>query len=46
MREVRQFVQRRGWQIAEEYIDKGISGNKERRPALDKMMSDAKRRAI
>jgi DNA invertase Pin-like site-specific DNA recombinase len=44
MREVRQFVQRRGWQIAEEYIDKGISGNKEKRPALDKLMSDAKRR--
>jgi len=44
MREVRQFVQRRGWQIAEEYIDKGISGSKEKRPALDKLMSDAKRR--
>ena len=28
MREVRQFVQRRGWQIAEEYTDKGISGSK------------------
>jgi len=44
MREVRQFVQRRGWQIVEEYIDKGISGCKEKRPALDKLMSDAKRR--
>ena len=44
MRELRQFVQRRGWQIAEEYIDKGISGNKEKRPALDKLMSEAKRR--
>ena len=44
LREVRQFVQRRGWQIAEEYIDKGISGNKEKRPALDKLMSEAKRR--
>jgi DNA invertase Pin-like site-specific DNA recombinase len=44
MREVRQFVQRRGWQIAEEYIDKGISGSKEKRPALDKLMSEAKRR--
>jgi DNA invertase Pin-like site-specific DNA recombinase len=44
MREVRQFVQRRGWQIAEEYIDKGISGSREKRPALDKLMSEAKRR--
>jgi DNA invertase Pin-like site-specific DNA recombinase len=44
MREVRQFVQRRGWQIAEEYTDKGISGSKEKRPALDKLMADAKRR--
>jgi DNA invertase Pin-like site-specific DNA recombinase len=44
LREVRQFVQRRGWQIAEEYIDKGISGSREKRPALDKLMSEAKRR--
>jgi DNA invertase Pin-like site-specific DNA recombinase len=44
MREVRQFVQRRGWQIVEEYIDKGISGSKEKRPALDKLMYEAKRR--
>src|SRR3984957_20471198 len=44
MREVRQFVQRRGWQIAEEYIDKGISGSREKRHALDKLMSEAKRR--
>ena len=44
MREVRQFVQRRGWQIAEEYIDKGVSGSKEKRPALDKLMYEAKRR--
>lgn len=44
MREVRQFVQRRGWQIVEEYIDKGISSCKEKRPALDKLMYEAKRR--
>src|ERR1700722_11227852 len=44
MREVRQFVQRRGWKVVEEYTDKGISGSKEKRPALDKMMADAKRR--
>jgi DNA invertase Pin-like site-specific DNA recombinase len=44
IREVRQFVQRRGWELAGEYTDSGISGSKERRPALDKLMADAKRR--
>jgi DNA invertase Pin-like site-specific DNA recombinase len=44
IREVRQFVQRRGWKVAGEYTDKGISGSKEKRPSLDKLMSDAKRR--
>jgi DNA invertase Pin-like site-specific DNA recombinase len=43
-RELRQFVKRRGWQIEAEYTDAGISGAKEKRPQLDKLMSDAKRR--
>ena len=43
-RELRQFAEARGWNIAGEYLDEGISGTKDRRPALDKLMSDAHKR--
>jgi DNA invertase Pin-like site-specific DNA recombinase len=39
----RQFAVQRGLQIAETYTDHGVSGTKARRPALDKMMEDARR---
>jgi DNA invertase Pin-like site-specific DNA recombinase len=41
--ELRRYVAARGW-CAEEYIDHGISGSKDRRPALDALNRDAKRR--
>lgn len=41
--ELRSYCQRRGWEIFAEYNDEGISGSKENRPALSKLMSDAKR---
>jgi DNA invertase Pin-like site-specific DNA recombinase len=44
MREVREFAKRRGWTVAGEYTDTGISGSKEKRPSLDRLMADAKRR--
>jgi DNA invertase Pin-like site-specific DNA recombinase len=44
LREFREFCQRRGWDIFEEYVDTGISGSKDRRPQLDRLMADAKRR--
>src|SRR5437867_10855806 len=44
LRELREYCQRRGWQIAGEYVDAGISGAKDRRPELDKLMADAHRR--
>lgn len=43
-RELREYCERRGWEILEEYIDNGISGTKEKRPQLDKLMADAHRR--
>lgn len=41
--ELRRYVEARGWTAAE-YLDEGVSGTKERRPALDRLLSDARRR--
>jgi DNA invertase Pin-like site-specific DNA recombinase len=43
-RELREYCERRGWVIEGEYVDTGISGTKEKRPELDRLMSDAHRR--
>jgi DNA invertase Pin-like site-specific DNA recombinase len=43
-RELDEFCERRGWTILPEYVDIGISGTKEKRPALDRLMADAHRR--
>jgi DNA invertase Pin-like site-specific DNA recombinase len=42
-REIREYCERRGWQIAGEYVDVGISGTKEKRPELDRLLADAHR---
>ena len=41
--DLRQFASQRGLQVIETYTDHGVSGTKARRPALDKMMEDARR---
>jgi DNA invertase Pin-like site-specific DNA recombinase len=41
--EVRRYVEARGW-TAVEYVDRGVSGAKDRRPALDQLVAGAKRR--
>jgi DNA invertase Pin-like site-specific DNA recombinase len=43
-REIREYCQRRGWPLVGEYVDIGISGAKERRPQLDRLIADAHRR--
>jgi DNA invertase Pin-like site-specific DNA recombinase len=43
-REIKEYAERRGWQLAGEYLDIGISGTKEKRPELDRLMTDAQRR--
>src|SRR3989442_1398256 len=43
LQELRRYVQARGWEAAE-YVDRGVSGSKDRRPALDTLIRDAKRR--
>ncbi len=42
--ELREYGARRGWQIVGEYVDEGVSGAKESRPQLNRLMSDAHRR--
>ena len=41
--DLRRYVEARGWS-ATEYTDHGVSGAKERRPALDALVKDAKQR--
>jgi DNA invertase Pin-like site-specific DNA recombinase len=43
-RELREYCDRRGWTVAGEYVDIGISGTKERRPELDRLLGEAHRR--
>jgi DNA invertase Pin-like site-specific DNA recombinase len=44
--ELRDYCQRRGFVIANEYVDKGVSGARERRPALDKLITDCRKRLV
>src|ERR1700722_17095810 len=43
-RELGEFCERRGWALLPEYVDVGISGTKEKRPALDRLIADAHKR--
>jgi len=42
--DLRRYVSERGWTIFKEYVDEGISGTKDSRPALNELMNDAKKR--
>jgi DNA invertase Pin-like site-specific DNA recombinase len=44
LREMREYCPRRAWEIFDAYIDTGISGSKERRPQLDRLLADARKR--
>jgi DNA invertase Pin-like site-specific DNA recombinase len=43
-RELEEYCQRRGWQIHDTYVDNGVSGKKDSRPQLNRMMQDAHER--
>jgi DNA invertase Pin-like site-specific DNA recombinase len=44
LRELREYAGRRGWEIAGEYTDHGVSGSKDSRPELNQLMADAHQR--
>ena len=44
LRELRDYAASRGWTIVQEYCDRGVSGSKDSRPALNQLMADACRR--
>lgn len=44
IRELKEYCKLRGWNVYDEYVDKGISGAKDSRPQLDRLMGDAHRR--
>ena len=44
VRELREYCRNRGWRIAGEFVDSGISGATDSRPQLNRLMSDANRR--
>jgi hypothetical protein len=43
-RDLEQFAKARGWRLVDSYLDVGISGIKDKRPQLDRLMADAHKR--
>ena len=44
--DLRRYVADRGWSVAGEYVDHGVSGTRESRPRLDEMMGLARKRKL
>jgi len=44
--ELQDYCQRHGWEVAGEYMDVGISGAKERRPELDRLLVECRKRKV
>ncbi len=42
--DLRRYCEQRGFEIYKEYSDQGVSGTKDKRPALDELMADARKR--
>jgi DNA invertase Pin-like site-specific DNA recombinase len=41
--EAEAFLERRSWDLVATFVDHGVSGSRERRPELDKLLSEARR---
>jgi DNA invertase Pin-like site-specific DNA recombinase len=46
LHELRAYCERRGFEIVGEFVDKGVSGSREQRPALDKLMAVCRKRLV
>jgi DNA invertase Pin-like site-specific DNA recombinase len=46
IRELREYCERRGWEIAGEYVDAGFCGAKEHRPQLDALLALCRKRRV
>jgi DNA invertase Pin-like site-specific DNA recombinase len=46
LEEIRKYCANRGWDVAEEYVNAGISGAKEHRPALDRLLIACHKRLV
>src|SRR5262249_1966389 len=46
LRDLRAYCSARSWQQVSEYVDRGVSGTTDRRPALDDLMAAVKRRRV
>src|SRR6266403_2196528 len=46
LEELRTYCKRRGWEIAGEYTDAGVSGAKEHRPGLDRLLITCRKRLV
>lgn len=44
--QLRQVAEQRGWEVVGEYVDRGQSGRRDRRPELDRLMADVHRGKI
>lgn len=42
LRDIRAYAAMKGWELVETYVDRGVSGTKQSRPELNRMMDDAK----
>lgn len=45
-RDLLQYCAQRGWTVAREFTDHGISGTRERRPGLDQLMAECRKRKV
>lgn len=46
LRELREYCTRRGWDVAGEYVDEGVCGAKEKRPELDRLLGECRKRQL
>lgn len=46
LRDLRTYVTARKWKIAREYVDHGVSGARDGRPALDALLADCRKRKV